>query len=298
MGNGMFIFLIILVTAVVTYMGLRDYSFKTRYLLHVDRILRDKQYYRMISSGFMHADWMHFGFNMIALFHMGQIPGTGLGWLGEFFLLYFGSMLAGSALAVYFHRNHGDYTAWGASGAVSGVVLAYCIHAPLADLTLFFIPIPFPAWLMGLAWVLVSIFGTRNQWGNIGHEAHLGGAIFGVLVTVLLNPTVAITNWWMVLLCLIPFGIFMYLVLKRPSMMVIGPKSIKDAFKRRRDKAESRGLPQQFKRQAAARKQFAREINRTPQEELDELLEKVSSKGLKSLTPKERQRLDELSKRL
>lgn len=294
----MFIFLIILATAVATYAGLRDLSVKERYIFHVDRILRDKQYYRLISSGFLHADWMHFALNMMALFTMGQIPGHGLGWLGQFFLLYFGSMLAGSALSLYFHRNHGDYRAWGASGAVSGVVLAYCIHSPFASLEFLFIPIPFPAWLMGLAWVVVSIFGTRNQWGNIGHEAHLGGSVFGVLVTVLLNPSVAVANWWMVLLCLLPFGLFMYLVFKRPHIMLIGPANLRDVFKRRRQQAEAREMPQQFKRQAAVRKELARELNRDPQQELDELLEKVSSKGLNSLTSKERKRLDDLSKRL
>lgn len=292
MANGFIIFLIILTTGVFTYSALRLTHIRERYIFEVDAILKRRQYYRLFSSGFLHANWWHFGFNMLTLFHLGHLPITGVAGLAELLLLYGGSMLAGSLAALYIHRNHGDYRAWGASGAVSGVVLAYVLHQPFASLQLLLLPIPFPAWVLGLVFVLVSLVSVRHSWGNIGHEAHLGGAVFGILLTVVLHPGTVAQHWWLVLAMLVPVALFVWLIVARPAYLIfpelkLWPQkwSVSGA-KQRTEKA-------QFDHQRKLRKQ----LNRSPQEELDQLLEKVGKKGLQSLSKTERMRLDELSKR-
>ena len=204
MGNGMFILLIILATFAATYRGLKQFDFQNRYLFRVDDILRGREYYRMISSGFLHNNWFHFAMNMFVLWHFAQVPGTGISWLTELLVLYFGSIIAGSALSLYVHRWHGDYSAVGASGGTSGLVLAYTVIFPLADMRLLFIPIDIPLWLLGVAFIVYTISGIRNQAGNIGHEAHLGGAVFGMLVSCAFHPLIALANWWIVLLVMTP----------------------------------------------------------------------------------------------
>lgn len=101
-----------------------------------------------------------------------------------FFLIYFISLFAGSILTVIFHYNNPQYVAVGASGAVSGIVFSYIIFFPKSMLYVFFIPMP--AYIFAVLWIAFSIYGMRSKLGNIGHEAHLGGALGGFVSTLLL----------------------------------------------------------------------------------------------------------------
>ncbi|PEN13073.1 rhomboid family intramembrane serine protease [Longibacter salinarum] len=164
---------------------IRDLSFRPR------RIEDHGEYYRFFTAGFVHGGMAHLAFNMITLYFFGPLLEGVLG-AGAFLILYFGSDLCANALTFAMHRNDPNYGSIGASGAISGVLFAFCLFAPFAKLYVFF-AIPMPAILFAILYVVVSVYaiGQREQGavGGIAHEAHLGGAIGGVLITIALVPT-------------------------------------------------------------------------------------------------------------
>lgn len=163
---------------------IRDLSFRPR------RIVEHGEYYRFVTAGFVHGGMAHLAFNMITLFFFGPLLEGVLG-PGAFLILYFGSDLFANGLTFAMHRNEPHYASIGASGAISGVLFAFCLFAPFAKLYVFF-AIPMPAILFAILYVVVSVYamGQREegQMGGIAHEAHLGGAIGGVLITIALVP--------------------------------------------------------------------------------------------------------------
>ena len=273
--------IILIITGLFTYKGFRDSAYFERYKFEVDGILVHREWDRLLSSGFLHANWLHFGFNMIALLSFSWSLELLFGY-GKFALLYFISLLGGSLLALFIHRNHGDYSAIGASGAVSGVVFASVVLFPEGAIGFVILPFEMPSWVFGLLFLLISIFGIKSQTGNIGHEAHLGGAITGVLATLVIEPSVIWQNWWIILAILVPTTAFLVLIVRNPSVLMIDNYwgETVNTF------SEQTGLSK-------------REKSRAEKEaELDDLLEKIRTKGIKSLSKKERQRLDELRKEL
>ena len=281
MENGSVIGMILaLFTSLVSYKALRDREFFEAYLFDVDRILIDRDYKRLISSGFLHISWFHLLFNMIALLSFSDEMEFQFG-AGRFLILYFASMVGGNLFALYVHRQHGDYRAAGASGAISGIIMAFIVLFPSAKISFILIPVEFPAWLMGVAFVGVSIFGIKSQLGNIGHEAHLGGAVIGVLLTILMRPDVLQQNLWIILAILIPSIAFIWLIVRNPSVLLID-RYWGEGFE---------GIKRKVKdiQQPPPPKYYSKE------EELDELLDKIRRKGVDSLSSKEKKRLDELS---
>lgn len=150
-------------------------------------ILREGKWYQLVSSGFFHADLGHLFMNMFTLYFFGPSMETVLGSRG-FLTLYMGSLLCGSLLTLIVHRNQQQYRAIGASGAISGVLFGFVLFRPLASIYIFLIPIGIPAVIFAFAYVLFSIVGMRTRFGRVGHEAHLGGALGGVLITLGLYP--------------------------------------------------------------------------------------------------------------
>lgn len=266
--------IILLLAGLVTYKGLRDERFLDRYAFEVDPILIDREYLRMITSGFLHAGWLHFGFNMIVLLSFSTSLEIYYGF-GPFVSLYFASLIGGNLLALYIHRNHGDYSAVGASGAISGVVLSYLVLFPDSEIGFILIPISIKSWIFALLFVVISIFGIKSQADNIGHEAHLGGGIVGVLLTPLLAPEGVTIHWWIMALILVPTTLFLLLIIRNPAVMMIREywgENVRD-FQSVFDKTET----------PASR-----------QAELDQLLDKIRRDGYNSLSKKERNRLEEL----
>lgn len=202
------IYILIGITALISYKGFNDRMFFEKYMLRVGSVINGKEYIRMISSGFLHADWTHLFFNMFTLYFFGPEVLYFAG-LTNFILIYLGSLLFGNLISIYFNRQNMMYSAIGASGAVSGIIFSAIILYP--QMSLFIIPIPFPipGWLFGIAYVLYSIYGMKSQLGNIGHSAHLGGGISGVLITILIIPSVLNDSWLTILLVLVPFVILL-----------------------------------------------------------------------------------------
>ena len=157
----------------------------------------------MFTSGFLHVDMQHLLFNMITLFFFADVV---IGWLGTtlFVVIYMVSLAAGSLLALFFHKNETFYSAVGASGAVTGILYAAILLQPNMQLGFFFIPLPIPAYVFGIGYLLYSIYGMKTRVGNIGHSAHFGGAIGGYLFTLLFKPSFLVTDTLMVVLLAIP----------------------------------------------------------------------------------------------
>ena len=186
------VLILIIANVLVSMKGFNDYSFLDKYKFQVGKVLSGEKI-RTLTSGFLHVDWLHLGFNMYALYLFGDIVAQILGIPG-FLVIYFGSLLSGSLYSLKYHKNEPYYSAVGASGAVSGIVYASILLYPAMELYLFFIPIPIPGYIFGVGYLLYSIYGMKKQLGNVGHSAHLGGAIGGFAITLLLNPSLFETN--------------------------------------------------------------------------------------------------------
>ena len=193
---------LIVANVLVSMKGFKDYTFLDRYKFQVGKI-RGGEKERMLTSGFLHVDWIHLGFNMYALYLFGDIVANNLGTL-SFLAIYVGSLLAGSLYSLTYHKNEYNYSAVGASGAVSGIVYASILIYPDMTLMLFPLPIPIPAYIFGVGYLVYSIYGMKKQLGNVGHSAHLGGAIGGFVMTLLLFPQIFSFNRTMVLILAIP----------------------------------------------------------------------------------------------
>ena len=193
---------IIVLTVIVSFKGFEDTSFFRKYGFHIGSILAGEQI-RMFSSAFLHADISHLAFNMLTLYFFAPVV---YGFLGDFsfVLIYLGSLLSGSLLTLFFHKNEYSYRAIGASGAVTGILYAAILINPEMNLYLFFIPIPIPAYIFGIGYLLYSIYGMKAKRDNIGHTAHFGGAIGGYLITLIKEPQLFSDNTAMVVLLAIP----------------------------------------------------------------------------------------------
>ena len=183
--------------------GFNDYSFLDKYKFQVSKILSGEKI-RTITSGFLHADWAHLGFNMYALYLFGGIVSYKLG-TPYFLIIYFGSLLAGSLYSLKYHKDEPYYSAVGASGAVSGILFSGIILYPNKLYNFIFFPfIDIPGYVLGVGYLLYSIYGMKKQLGNIGHSAHLGGAIGGFVLTLLMQPSIFSSNKILVISLAIP----------------------------------------------------------------------------------------------
>lgn len=200
MGN-IFLLAIIAVNVLISMKGFNDESFFRKYQFHVGSIRAGEQI-RMVSSAFLHADFVHLAFNMIALYSFARVVMETLGNL-TFLLIYAGSLIFGSLLTMVFHGNEYNYRAVGASGAVTGIIYSAILLYPDMTIGIFGI-IPLPAYIFGISYLLYSIYGMKSRRDNIGHTAHIGGAIGGYAITLLKDPALFEQSTFMVILLAVP----------------------------------------------------------------------------------------------
>ncbi len=199
---------IIAANVLVSLKGFDDRYFFEKYKFGIAPI-RAGEKERMLTSGFLHVDWPHLIFNMLTLYFFADVV-IGLMGPGKFIGIYFISLLAGSLLALFFHKDEPYYSAVGASGAVTGILYAAILLRPTMNLYLFF-SIPIPAYVFGIGYLLYSIYGMKNRSDNIGHTAHFGGAMGGYLTTLLFVPDLLFTETIMVVLLAIPIVVLFIL---------------------------------------------------------------------------------------
>ena len=194
----------------------------------------------------------------------------------QFLILYFGSLLGGNLLALYIHRHHAGYSAVGASGAVSGLVFAAIALFPGMELGLLFLPFYIPSWAFGLLYTLYTLYGIKSKRDNIGHEAHLGGGLIGLITAVLMFPNALQVNYLPIVLILIPSGVFLFLVITRPEFLLVGNPFQKQKGVYTVDDKHNIKM-------------------RANEKELNDLLDKIARTGIQSLTPQEKEKMEKLS---
>jgi hypothetical protein len=234
-----------------------------------------KEYWRLMSSGFLHTGWTHLFFNMFSLYVFSANIFEALGNF-NFLIIYAVSLIGGNLLSLFIHRHHGDYSAVGASGAVCGIVFASVALYPGAGVGLFGVYIP--GWLYALLYVLFSIYGIRSAKDNIGHDAHLGGAIIGMLVAIFMHPAALFENYITILVILLPAIVFTWFIITRPHILLVDNLYFKTHRKHY-------SIDHLYNEEKAMQ-----------QRELDRILDKISSTGIKSLSKKEKEKLKEYSK--
>ena len=203
--------LLLAANIVVSLRGFKQDLFFDKYRFEVHKIQKG-EYFRLLSSAFLHVNTTHFLFNMFTFYFFVSFVVSDLGAL-PFVLLYFGSLLAGNLFAYAFHRNQPNYIAVGASGAVTGVLFSALLLYPEMELMLFFIPIPIPGYLFGIGYMIYTLYGMKAQNDNIGHTAHFGGALGGILMTILFNFEVIYTSQLMLgilFITLVLAGVLLY----------------------------------------------------------------------------------------
>jgi membrane associated rhomboid family serine protease len=193
------VYILIAINALVSYKALNDMSFFRKYEFHIGSIRAGEQY-RMFTSAFLHADIQHLLFNMLTLFLFGPTVVFKLGIVG-FILVYIGSLICGSLLTLYFHKDEYNYRAIGASGAVVGIIFSAILLNPKMDVNFM------PGFLYGIIYLLFSIYGMKAKRDNIGHTAHFGGAVGGFALTLCRKPDLFYTETSTIIYLAIPIVI-------------------------------------------------------------------------------------------
>jgi membrane associated rhomboid family serine protease len=264
-----------LITVIFSYQGLQNKAFFDKYAFNIEDVLKYKEYYRLISSGFLHGSWWHLLFNMYALFSFGETLEAMMGGT-NFLFIYFVSLIGENILSLYIHRFDSQYSAIGASGAVCGIIFASIVIFPDMKIGMFLMPFSLTSWMYGLLFVLISIYGIKSRMSNIGHDSHLGGALLGMLVAVGLYPESLQANYLPIVLVVTPTLAFIFLIIKRPDYLFIESFTF--------NQKDYKNIDDEYNERKIAR-----------QHEIDAILEKISAKGFDSLSEREKEALERFS---
>ncbi|HTM66585.1 MAG TPA: rhomboid family intramembrane serine protease [Flavipsychrobacter sp.] len=259
---------LIIITCIISYRGLKNELFISRYSFSIEKVRVYKEYIRLVSSGFLHINWMHLVVNMFVLWAFGSGLEARLG-IVPFLLIYFSSLVGGNLLALWIHKYDDSYASVGASGAVAGLIFASIAIVP--QWRIFFLP----SWIFGIVYVLYTIYAIRSQRTDVGHAAHLGGALIGMAVAVLMYPLILVSNWLPILAILLPGIALIVIMIRKPELILIDKRT------------QERQLTVEDRYNISRKQQ---------KEEVDRILEKISQKGMDSLTKKEKETLDEYSR--
>ena len=183
-------FILIAANVLFSIVGFSNQSFMDKTILWPYYVKKNNEYYRMITSGFLHADWMHLFFNMFTLYFFGrnieyEFSKEGLGGNISYLLLYFGALVISDLPTVIKHRDDYHYKALGASGAVSAVVFAAIVFNPWSSVYLYgALKISF--FIYAVLFIIYCMYMGKKSADNVNHDAHLWGALFGLALTLIL----------------------------------------------------------------------------------------------------------------
>jgi membrane associated rhomboid family serine protease len=192
--------IIIAITVVVSFYAFSNQEVMRRFIMNPYLVKTRRQYYRFISSGFLHKDHIHLIFNMIALYFFGPIVETIFttifGQLGSvyFVILYLISMVVADIPSYFKHANNPGYNSLGASGAVSAVVFAFILFLPLERICIYFV-ICINGFILGIIYLIYSYYQGRKGGDLINHDAHFYGAVFGLIFCIILYPRSIFIFW-------------------------------------------------------------------------------------------------------
>ena len=179
--------LIFVFTLITSLYAFNDNQLYGKFMLHPYSIAKGNKYFTFITSGLIHADWMHLFFNMFTFFIFAfQLEAMIGHW--QFALLYFASLILSDIPTVIKHKDDYRYSSLGASGAISGVLFSYILFKPLSMIGVMFIPMP--AIVFGVLYLFYCMYMSKNSRDSINHDAHFFGALTGLILTVILVPGV------------------------------------------------------------------------------------------------------------
>lgn len=204
--------IIIGVTVACSLIAFNDFKLFNRYMFNTDAILHKKQWDRMLTSGLLHGDHMHLIFNMVTLYFFSDVI---ISWLSPtlYFLIYVVSIFTGNLLSLWMYRKNPNYNAVGASGGVTGIIFAAIALNPHLTIGVFFF-LPMEGWIFGILYLFYSVYAMKKKLDNIGHAAHLGGAITGILTVIAVAPQTLVINGLYIGLLFIPIIVLGYFVYK------------------------------------------------------------------------------------
>ena len=185
--------ILIIITVAISYAAFKSPKLMSQLQFNASIIYHKKEYHRLITHAFLHANWEHLFVNMIVLFSFGTAIEAyfkinfGNNHILYFFLLYFGGIVVSNIFALYKHHNNFFYNAVGASGAVSAVLFAAIFFNPW-DSIYFFGILPIPGIVFAVLYLVYSYQMSKNKKDNVAHDAHFLGAIYGFIFPVVLNP--------------------------------------------------------------------------------------------------------------
>lgn len=265
-------FLLLIILGFTTWQGLNQPGVMEKYLFSTEAIRFRRQWIRLVSPAFLHGSWGHFAGNAITLFFFGRHLENQLG-PGFLLGIFFASVAGGHLLCMLLHPQ-GDYRAVGASGGALGLLFATIILLPGMRIMIFPVPIPIPAWIYALGYLLYTLSSLRGG-GGVSHEAHLGGMLSGILLTLLQYPRLLVQQPLLISILLLLSGFGIWYFHQNPGRV---PGFLGMQF---------RGKVDDFK-----------QARRTHNEELlDRLLDKVSREGIQSLSSRERKLLQDASRK-
>ncbi|HMM11597.1 MAG TPA: rhomboid family intramembrane serine protease [Bacteroidales bacterium] len=186
---------IIIITVLVSLLAFNNEGLFNSLKFNPWLISQRRQSWRFVSYALLHGGWVHLFVNMFVLYSFGKVvesaflmwSGTPKGYL-YYFMLYLGGVLFANVLDYGRNRENPYYNAVGASGAVAAVLFSAILIIPTSTLIIFPIPIPLPAWLFGILYLVYSVYMGKRGTDNIGHFAHFSGAVFGLVFTLILKP--------------------------------------------------------------------------------------------------------------
>jgi len=187
-------FIIIAITVITSILAWNQQELFSKLKFNPYLTKERKEYWRLISYGLIHADWIHLLVNMFVLYSFGNLvtqyfdllfPGKSVFY---YLILYVGGLLIASAPGFGRHKNNPYYNAVGASGAVSAVLFSSIVFNPMSKIYLFFVPIGIPAVVFGILYLVYSAYMDKKGKDNVGHDAHFWGGVFGFVITIALKP--------------------------------------------------------------------------------------------------------------
>jgi membrane associated rhomboid family serine protease len=273
--------LLTLTIVVVTLIAFRNQRLTERLIFRPERVLVNKEWYRMFSCALLHGDFPHLAFNMLGFYMFGLSIEQSYGPL-VFLMVALVSQLGALLLSLFLHRNH-EYAAVGASGSVSGVIFACIFLVPGTAVGMLFLPIAIPGPIYALGYLLITFYALRKGRDNIGHDAHFGGSVVGLLVALILAPQNCLEQIWLfggsALICA-----FCLWVLIKDPMGLSG-------------RVFSARIAAYDEKVASVRYDYGKQ-RKGREDEIDQILEKVGRLGIDKISKKERALLAEESQRL
>jgi membrane associated rhomboid family serine protease len=181
--------LIFILTIITTLSAFSNEELYGKFMMHPYSVYRRRNVYTLITSGFIHKDWMHLFFNMFSFyffaFNLERMIGH---W--QFGVLYIVSMVLSDLPSVAKHREDFWYNSLGASGAISAVVFSYILFSPMSMMMIMPLPIPIPAIIFGVLYLVYCSYASKYSRDNVNHDAHFFGALSGIMITIAMYPKV------------------------------------------------------------------------------------------------------------